>query len=814
MNRFSLSMMSLVISVGCAVPRSPADSGLTNPEMTSCPDITFGTPGPTVDGQDSDHDGYLDWVDCDDDDPATHPGAEEIWYDGQDEDCRGGDDWDQDGDGVATTDNPPDCNDIDAAIYPGALDIAGDDVDQDCIYGDLLDADQDGYSFKVDCDEADPSVHPNAVENHYDGVDYDCNGVADDYDADGFPWVMDCQDVDASIHPGAPEIPGDGIDQDCIYGDLVFPPADLDGDGFPVEVDCDEGNPYVHPGALELWYDDVDQDCAGGDDWDQDSDGWPIPDDCDDTNPAIFPGAGEVPDDGIDQDCDWSDVKVPALVDGDGDGYLDFVDCNDADPAVHPGADDILDDGVDQDCDGTEQVTPGPDTIASVYLWTPNLEGSGICDGFPSTEYVHAIDVSAGSAGIVSQTTSWPVRLTWSGATPVTIPALGVLVPAASGEVYFNPWQSIDIRFCDAFECSTSVFLETQDLGARADCVSQEVSGMFSDAPDWTASDGEAYGVSNVDGDYTLHYSCTDSAPVPACEGAVEGPECLIYGCECDLVGWDAISANELVYDASLPVLTAPWFADRWETGGLHAVHDGNTVFRLYTEVAPSDEGVIFRPVIDMRTSWNGTWAMDPGSDGWEGPPVFKNAINDFIAPSDGFWPLMWEIAPDPADTDLWMLPIWNVVVLPGGENGRVSLRNLMFEGCGADVAPVECDLGSCSYDLAPASGVELCFDAFDGSFATFEAQVRNDTTGDQTMWFSGVPLGMVDSEGDCFRYEAASPGDVVEVNGDDPSNNWWYLVFGDPPAAHASVTANGVPCTLSPNGGGGGDYSCTVGMQ
>jgi hypothetical protein len=74
--------------------------------------------------------------DCDDDDPAVHPGADDPWYDGVDSDCDGANDHDADGDGYpwegsAGATEPVDCDDDDPAIHPGALDWP-DGVDDDC----------------------------------------------------------------------------------------------------------------------------------------------------------------------------------------------------------------------------------------------------------------------------------------------------------------------------------------------------------------------------------------------------------------------------------------------------------------------------------------------------------------------------------------------------------------------------------------------------------------------------------------------------------------------------------------------------------
>ena len=184
--------------------------------------------------KDTDGDGYGDnepgegidpGTDCDDGDPDTSPGAEELCDDGADNDCDGlvdGGTADGDGDGYTLCEG--DCDDTNPMKSPGQPELCGDGIDNDCDGTvDVTDVDGDGYGGCAggpDCNDWSDWVYPGAEEMIGDGLDNNCDGVVDslttDDDKDGYSEAAgDCDDAKAWIHPLATDIPDNGIDEDC-----------------------------------------------------------------------------------------------------------------------------------------------------------------------------------------------------------------------------------------------------------------------------------------------------------------------------------------------------------------------------------------------------------------------------------------------------------------------------------------------------------------------------------------------------------------------------------------------------------------------
>lgn len=164
---------------------------------------------------DNDGDGYTQDVDCNDNNPAINPAAEEICGDGIDNNCNGQTDegcitcTDNDGDGYFAQSNCGtniDCDDTNPNVNPAAPekcnnidDNCDSQIDEDAIDKQTFyrDNDGDGYgdpsntvtaceqpegyvSVAGDCNDANPTISPGASDVECDGIDNNCNGIADE----------------------------------------------------------------------------------------------------------------------------------------------------------------------------------------------------------------------------------------------------------------------------------------------------------------------------------------------------------------------------------------------------------------------------------------------------------------------------------------------------------------------------------------------------------------------------------------------------------------------------------------------------------
>ncbi len=282
--------------------------------------------------------GYVDrGQDCDDTSASYHPNArEDDCEDARDYNCDGKVGYDDgDGDGFAAC---ADCDDGDPARHPGADELC-DGVDQDCddqVDEDpsdapswWFDADGDGYGGPLeqlwceapdgfvangeDCDDLDPSEFPGADEV-CDGDDDDCDGQVDEPDAlDTSTWYADSD--------------GDGFgDPDVSQAACEAPSGTVDE-----ATDCDDGAGDVFPDADE-YCDDVDHDCDGllNEDESVDAGSWYADVDGDGYgDPSVVSVSCVAPSGTVDNgdDCDDGDGDLSPdtlwYADSDGDGFGD-----------------------------------------------------------------------------------------------------------------------------------------------------------------------------------------------------------------------------------------------------------------------------------------------------------------------------------------------------------------------------------------------------------------------------------------------------------------------------------------------------------
>jgi hypothetical protein len=383
----------------------------------------------------------------------VNPDAEEIWYDGTDQNCNDDNDCDQDGDGSISNEGyceqlvieqSIDCNDLNENVFPNDTpEIYYNGIDDNC---DWLsadgDKDGDGYwdaHYPYTEEEVDPSIrYPTALDDCWD----DSSSIPTGFDTiNSFPQL-----VASDVFPSAVDVAYDGVNQDCGSDEFEF---DQDGDTFNTEhysqrdgslgddcidsiddsgfVDIGISPADIYPNNLtDDWYDGIDQDCQGNSDYDSDQDGQDSDlyggSDCDDTDDNIFNdpsgnNTDEMIDDGMDANCDGQEL---CYIDFDEDGYGNSAgntslspsmscsevgfssnnsDCDDDENTIYPNATELCD-GLINLCGGslpTDEVDNDGDGYVECSIDSNGWDGDssvingGDCDDSDPSLYPNII---------------------------------------------------------------------------------------------------------------------------------------------------------------------------------------------------------------------------------------------------------------------------------------------------------------------------------------------------------------------------------------------------------------------------------------
>jgi hypothetical protein len=230
----------------CTVPVADSDADSVRDIDDNCPLVSNAAQA------DGDRDGRGDA--CDNCPEAYNPDQADFSGDGIGDACQAGD---ADGDGY---DSSVDCDDNDPAVHPGALETCNG-IDDDC--DGQIDEDLGSLTCGTGacertvaaCLDGEPQTCTpgSPTTETCNGTDDDCDGQVDeDFDQDGDGYTTcsgDCDDAAPGVNPGALEL-CNGIDDDCDLavdegfadtdrdGEADCVDSDDDGDGVPDTSDC------------------------------------------------------------------------------------------------------------------------------------------------------------------------------------------------------------------------------------------------------------------------------------------------------------------------------------------------------------------------------------------------------------------------------------------------------------------------------------------------------------------------------------------------------------------------------------------------
>ncbi|MFM2164654.1 MAG: hypothetical protein RL325_1091, partial [Planctomycetota bacterium] len=297
---------------------------------------------------------------------------------------------------LAAQSSPADCNDTNPAIHPGGMELCNG-IDDDCnevVDNDLTyrtyyrDGDGDGFGVAVetestctgspsagfavlagDCNDANPAVRPNATEIcDAANTDENCNGSADDLD----PGVSDATRTGYFADADADGFTVNAATRFC----------DLPASGYDIapEGDCNDASAAINPGAQEIC------DAANTDE------------DCDGSADNADASAAEATKSNFyaDADADGYSVSIPTrFCDLPASGFEAAAegDCDDARAAINPGAQEICDAAnTDEDCDGAADNADASAASAGKSDFFIDFDG----DGFGAGTAVRFCDLPAG----------------------------------------------------------------------------------------------------------------------------------------------------------------------------------------------------------------------------------------------------------------------------------------------------------------------------------------------------------------------------------------------------------------------------------